>query len=364
MAGVTTHRAEHNREGTAGRSPTAGSPGAGTGLAGYDAARGGAAVYDRSPRGLVATSGRDAVSFLHGILTNDIQGLEAGRACYAAYLTPQGRMLADMDVLRLEDGLLLDVEPSVREDLVRRLDQSLFTEDVRITDRSGDLRSIGVYGPAAAAALRAALAEASGGGFEPPATDRHATAEVNGEAVIVLGTGRFGPGGFHVFGPPRLIERLAGSLVEGGAASLGALAAESLRIEAGIPRFGTDMTDDTIPLEAGIEGRAISMTKGCYVGQEVIVRILHRGHGRVAKRLVGLRMESRQALPAPGTRLESGGRDVGFVTSAVVSPRFGSIALGYVHRDATQPGTPLVLAGADATGAVVARLPFGDDEPA
>ncbi len=132
-------------------------------------------------------------------------------------------------------------------------------------------------------------------------------------------------------------------------------AAEALRIEGGIPAFHRDMDEETIPLEAGIEGRAISLTKGCYVGQEVIVRVLHRGHGRVARKLVGLTLEGR-ALPAAGAAILSDGRDVGRITSAVLSPALsGPIALGYVHRDFVAAGTA-VLVG--ETPAVVTSLPF------
>jgi folate-binding protein YgfZ len=142
-----------------------------------------------------------------------------------------------------------------------------------------------------------------------------------------------------------------------GASALGSLALEALRIEAGTPRFGIDMTDDTIPLEAGIEGRAISFTKGCYVGQEVIIRILHRGHGRVARRLVGLRLDG-EDVPLPGSTISTAGRDVGAITSAVFSPGLqGAIALGYVHRDASASGTSVTV-GAAATPATVTDLPF------
>jgi folate-binding protein YgfZ len=134
------------------------------------------------------------------------------------------------------------------------------------------------------------------------------------------------------------------------------MAVEALRIEAGTPRFGADMTHETIPLEAGIEGRAISMTKGCYVGQEVIVRILHRGHGRVARRLVGLVFEGAEA-PPPGTELTADGRPAGLVTSVAFSPALRRpVALAYVHRDFAQPGTR-VGAGPSAS-ATVASLPL------
>jgi folate-binding protein YgfZ len=133
-------------------------------------------------------------------------------------------------------------------------------------------------------------------------------------------------------------EELTLSLSDAGARLVQAEAIESARVEAGYPVFGIDMTEDTIPLEAGIEDRAISLTKGCYVGQEVIIRVLHRGHGRVVRKLVGLRLDG--VVPR-GTRLLSADRDVGFVTSAAESPRAGALAMGYVHRDFLAAGTAL-----------------------
>ena len=128
------------------------------------------------------------------------------------------------------------------------------------------------------------------------------------------------------------------------------------RIEAGYPVFGLDMTEDTIPLEAGIESRAISFTKGCYVGQEVIIRVLHRGHGRVARKLVSVRVEGRR--PDRGARFFSGEREIGAVTSAAESPRSGTIALGYVHRDFLAPGTELeVEIASGRASAVVCEIP-------
>jgi folate-binding protein YgfZ len=340
MGQAMSHRFEHSRA----AGDTGGIP-APAGFEGYDAAREHAAVYARGPRGLLAIGGRDAVSFLHGILTNDIASLAVGRACYAAYLTPQGRMISDMDVMRRADDLLLDVEPGMGARLAERLDSSIFTEDVSISDLSAQRSSIGVYGPRAGEVLGAVLRDARAG-TRLPGLDEHVTND-----WTVLGTDRGGVGGFHVFTNVADAGPLTEALVGRGAARLGELAAESLRIEAGVPRFGPDMTDDTIPLEAGIEARAISTTKGCYVGQEVIVRILHRGHGRVVRKLVSLDIEG-DAVPAPGARLMSEGRDAGHVTSAVRSPRLGVVAIGYVHRDFVEPGTRLRLVeppGADVT---------------
>lgn len=333
------HRIEHSRGPAAGRE-AARSPVTPVGYEGYDAAREAAAVYSRA-RGILMLSGADAVQFLQGILTNDITGLRPGQACYAAYLTPQGRMISDMDVLRLHDEVLLDVEPDVHEMLAARFDASIFTEDVRVDDRTGSVVSAGVYGPSAATELKAAIHDA-GASERAPAPDRHVTVPFEGGELIVLGSRRGGVDGFHVFGPPPRVASLIERLGVQGVATLGELAAESLRIENGVARFGTDMTDDTIPLEAGIESRAISTTKGCYVGQEVIVRILHRGHGRVVRRLVRLRVEG-QDVPARGAVLLRGDKAVGHVTSAVRSPRLGVVALGYVHRDVLAEGTALVL---------------------
>ena len=141
---------------------------------------------------------------------------------------------------------------------------------------------------------------------------------------------------------------------------------ELTRIEAGRPRFLVDMTEDTIPLEAGIEGRAISLTKGCYVGQEIIIRVLHRGQGRVAKRLVGLSLEAGATLPSHGDVIRAGDRQVGAITSAALSTALGHpIALGYVHRDSASPGTEVTVQSAGAAAkAVVAALPFVASAPA
>jgi folate-binding protein YgfZ len=163
---------------------------------------------------------------------------------------------------------------------------------------------------------------------------------------------QLGVPGFCLYLEPSREREVIAALVEAGAREVSHEAIEAARIEAGYPVFGVDMTDDTIPLEAGIEDRAISMTKGCYVGQEVIIRVLHRGHGRVARKLVTLRIEG--GPPQRGARLFVADRDIGFVTSAAMSPRLGSIAMGYVHRDFVAPGTALeAAADAGRTAATV-----------
>lgn len=182
-------------------------------------------------------------------------------------------------------------------------------------------------------------------------------AAYGGDTVIVTRIDRLGEPGFELFVESSQAASLQEALRSAGGEALDAGAADALRVEAGIPLWGVDMSDDTIPLEAGIEPRAISLTKGCYVGQEVIIRVLHRGHGRVAHKLVGLALPPEAAVPAPGLAVLAEDKPVGEVTSSAWSPALGRpIALGYVKRDYLEPGTR--LATADGVVVTVAALPF------
>ena len=185
----------------------------------------------------------------------------------------------------------------------------------------------------------------------------NARAEFSGSPVVVARVSQLGVPGFCVYVEPARADDLRQALQAAGATVADPAAIETARIEAGYPLFGIDMTDDTIPLEAGIEGRAISLSKGCYVGQEVIIRVLHRGQGRVARKLVALRIEGDP--PSRGTKIWSGEREIGFVTSAASSDRLGTVALGYVHRDFVEPGTrvEIDIAGGRAA-AVVSERPI------
>jgi folate-binding protein YgfZ len=181
--------------------------------------------------------------------------------------------------------------------------------------------------------------------------------EFAGAPVVVARVSQLAVPGFCVYVEPARAADLRRALVAGGAVEAEPAAIEAARIEAGYPLFGIDMTEETIPLEAEIEDRAISFTKGCYVGQEVIIRVLHRGHGRVAKRLVALRIDGE--LPVAGARIFVGDKDAGSVTSAAPSPRLGSIALGYVHRDSAAPDTHVeVETPAGRAHAVVSERPL------
>jgi folate-binding protein YgfZ len=324
---------------------------------GYDAVRHHAGVIDRSSQGKIVLSGPDRASFLHALLTNDIVALRPGTGCYAAYLTPRGRMIADMRVVELGDRILLDVVPSVAASLTNRLNTLIFSEDVQVTDVTADFAELGVHGPGAADVLAEAVGvSAAEAQALPPYGNLRAT--VGDAEVIVVRDDAFGEPGFDVSIARAEAERLRQKIDAAGALEIGASDAEILRVEAGRPLFGVDMDTETIPLEAGIEDRAISFTKGCYVGQEVIIRVLHRGHGRVARRLVGLVIGDAE-IPAAKDPILAGEQRIGEVTSAVRSPALGAIALGYVQRNHAVPGTPVAIArGASRLSAKVSALPF------
>lgn len=321
---------------------------------GYDAARRTAAAFERTAVGWIVASGRDRASYLHGLLTNDVATLKPGEGCYAAYLTPQGRMIADLWVFELGDVILLELPRDVKDLVLQKLDQFVFTEDVQLGDVSDRFGAVAVVGPAAAEAvarLTGASAEAIGALPNPGAL----RAAFRGEPAIVVRTSDMGVPGFEVLTGREQIEGVRAALRDAGITLIDAATAETLRIEAGVPRFHKDMDEETIPLEAGIESRAISLTKGCYVGQEVIIRVLHRGHGRVARRLVGLSIDGPSA-PSEGAVIQGGGREIGRVTSSAWSAALNRpIALAYVHRDFVEPGTPVTIDGREAR---VTPLPF------
>jgi len=320
----------------------------------YQLARTAAAIVDRGERAWVVVSGADRRSYLQGLLTNDIAALQAGQGCYAAYLTPQGRMIADLWVYELGDVLLVSMIRDVKPTVLARLDQFIFTEDVQLGDVTDTFGATAVVGPRAARALAAAADVAVD---QLSALPEHGNLRIAFERqpAIVLRTTDTGESGFDILVASEQVARLRERLRAGGTGDVDAGVAEALRIEAAIPRFHRDMDEETIPLEAGIEVRAISMTKGCYVGQEVIVRVLHRGHGRVARRLVGLTVNG-SAVPPAGAPVEAEGKQIGSVTSSVMSPALSKpIALAYLHRDFVTAGTIVRVTDTDA---VVTPTPF------
>jgi len=323
--------------------------------AAYGAARHRAASIDRADRGRIVLSGRDRASYLHGLLTNDITGLHAGEGCYSAYLSPQGRMIADMHVYELGDVILLTTLGEVKDALLARFDQFIFAEDVQLSDVTATCAQWSIVGPEAAAIVASLIGSVSEADVR--ALREHGNTRVmwRDQPAIFTRTSDAGVPGFDLFVDAGLSGALSEALASHGIARLDGVTADTLRIEGGIPAFHRDMDEETIPLEAGIESRAISFTKGCYVGQEVIVRVLHRGHGRVARKLVGLSFPGDHVPPA-GSPVIADAKEIGRVTSSAWSPTLlGPIALAYVHRNFVEPGTRVT---ADDVAGEVVTLPF------
>ena len=301
-------------------------------------------LIDRSERGKLALTGAEAKSFLAGQVTNDIVGLTAGSGCYAAFLTHKGKMRGDLRALAAEDGveqpeLLLDTErPTLQAlfDLVRRFKIGYDVELHKRTVQRGLLSLIGPRAREIAGAQDLASREHA-----------HRAGELGGHAVRLIATSD----GIDVLCEAEATDALRGLLEAAGALPVSEATTEIVRVERGRPRYGFDLDDTTIPQEAGLNERAVSFTKGCYVGQETVARLFYRG--KPNRHLRGLRLSE----PAPaGTALQLGERVVGRLTSSVVSPDHGPIALALVRREAAVGATVDVEGG---TTAEVVELPFG-----
>ena len=242
-------------------------------------------------------------------------------------------MIADLWVYELGDVILLVMSRDVKDAVLTKLDQFIFAEDVQLGDVSSTFACIAIVGPGAATLTTQVLTGVPLETLASLGEHGNLRAEFASVAAIVARVTDIGEPGYDLYVETAQGESLKAALRAAGGSELDAPLVETLRIEAGIPKFHRDMDEDTIPLEAGIESRAISLTKGCYVGQEVIIRVLHRGHGRVARKLVGLTLDG-DATPQRGTAVHSGDREIGHVTSSARSPALQRpVALAYVHRD-------------------------------
>jgi folate-binding protein YgfZ len=317
-------------------------------------------VLDLGFRSRVCLTGDERVRFLHGQVTNDINKLAVGSGCYAALVTSKARMQSDLNIYRLPEELLLDFEPALTQSVSERLEKYVISEDVQITDVVGLYGLLSVQGPKATALLQSSLPEFCAIPSMPLSFVSSISAE--GE-IYLMNRPRLGNGGYDLFVPVALLPVFAERLVEAAKNAGGRLcgweAAEIARVESGIPRFGADMDETNIPLEAGLEDSAISFNKGCYIGQEVISRI--RTYSEVAKTLRGLRLaDELKTLPTKGEKLYKDGKEVGYITSAIHSPRLNAnVALGYVRKETNQMGARLTLRTAEGeTPASVVETPF------
>ena len=296
-------------------------------------------MLDRSDRGKLMVSGSEAAEYLQGQLTNDVEALSPGEGQYAALLDRKGHMQADMRVLRTSaEEIWIDTEPEALEPARRHLETYKIGREVAIADLTAERAILSLIGPRSVEiAGTAALPDQACG-----------TGSVHGVECLLAGTAA----GIDLIAKSPDGERLQAALTAAGAVEVGREAAEVVRIEAGTPRFGAEMSSETMPAEAGIVESAVSFTKGCYIGQEPVARLHYKG--RPNRHLRGLQLS---APAAPGASLRLGEKEVGRVGSACISPARGPIALAIVRREA-EPGTELAV-GEDGVTARVVDLPFG-----
>ncbi len=352
-----------------------------------------AGVLDLSFRSRLCLSGEDQQKFLNGQVTNNVKDLKVGEGCYAALVNAKGRIQSDLNIYRLENEILLDLEPGYSAAVAQRLEKYIIADDVQVVDVAPHYGLLSVQGPKAVEVLTALLLKAN--------DQRHATTDPSEEGnrrtedrtqraapgftgfahvptqamsfasvkdgglgeIYLMNLPRIGTSGFDVFVPAAalgaVMDRLISAANAAGGRVCGWLSLETARIEAGIPRYGVDMDETNLAPETGIEARAISYSKGCYIGQEVIARI--RTYGQVAKALRGLQLAGDlKTLPVRGDKLFKDGNEVGYVTSAIASPTFkANLALGYVRREHNPIGTELrVRTGSGDVAARIVPLPF------
>ena len=294
-----------------------------------------AALRELPGRGLIRVTGADRVRFLNGMLTADVAALQPGAAVPALQLDRKGHVLADLWVLAEPDALWLDTAPGAEAELTAVLEKHVIADDVVLTSHSAAVREFALEGPGARAAARAAA------GAEP-SDGRFTRADFHGASVIWLGEGSVTPDGVRVIAPREVADELVRSLA---LPELHASHAELLRLAAGIPALGREVTPRTFPQEARLE-RAISFKKGCYIGQEIVARIQSRG--AVNRVLVLLRTES---LVTPGAAVAVDGTNAGQVTSSAESAATGPLALAYLKVEHARAGQRVSV---DAVSAEVA----------
>jgi len=321
----------------------------------YQGVREKAGLIDYSFRVQVRMTGEDRVSFLQGIVSNDIKALRPGDGCAATLLTEQGRLVADLRVYALDSALLLDVDVRIKDKAIEALSRFIIADDVELEDLSEQQVTLALQGPLASQVLAAADVSLS-----LSKALQHSEGTIGGSPVHIVRADDTGLDGYELLVPGTQAEVVWQTLLQVGAPfelrPVGLTALNLLRVEAGIPWYGVDMDESRIVLEVGLE-HALSFKKGCYLGQEVVERATARGH--VNRKLSGLLVHG-DTIPVGGDKLFHDSQEVGWVTSAINSPRLGRpIALAYIRREHLAPGTQLRI---DRQGtpviAEVTTLPF------
>jgi folate-binding protein YgfZ len=309
----------------------------------YEAAIHAAALAEKDWFGVVKLTGSERVSWLQGMLTNDVQKLAPGSGCYAAHLTPQGKIVAHMQVLLDDDAVWLSLERAAIPKLLAAFDKLLIMEDVQVADVSDNYSVLAVLGPKASGALESWIDEPLN------LAGKYAHRKIDDSRVVVSDLG------YDVWVPRGRTDKVLRFLAQSGATAIDHGTWDVLRTEAGIPVYGVDIDETTTMPEIGEAG--ISYEKGCYIGQEVVAKVKYIGH--VNRRFVGLTLSGTE-LPKLKSPIQKGGREVGYVTTTLFSPGLKQpIALGFVSRAAYAPGSEVeVVSNEKALPAAIVELPF------
>ncbi len=300
------------------------------------------------PAGVLRVTGEDRTRWLHKLITAGVEGRTAGERVRAALLDARGHFIGEFSFLVLADSILLVTLAEERELLLTALRRYIFRERVKVLDESNGWALVTLIGPGSAALAGRIL------GVQPPTSPAHFAQAMPGPWALLIQANRATVPAVDILVKVPQMEQVLQAL--GGQPEISLDTLELLRLEAGVPKWGVDFDSNTLALEAP-ELVEVRVDQGCYIGQEVVARIVHRGH--VNRRLLGLKVEEAARLPARGDRIWQGDRELGAVTSAARSPRRGVIALGYVRREESEPGTAVRI-GPDLH-ARVAAIPFRVD---
>src|SRR5712692_4415970 len=320
----------------------------------YTAVReGGAGLIDLSSRGRFLVSGSEAVMFLNGLVTNDMKTLAVNSWMPAVFPNVQGRLLAAVRVIHRDDGFLIDTEGATHDTVLKLIGRFTMAGDFRLADLTQDTALLSIQGAKASEIMAAIFGET----LAIPGRDAVASVDRQGEQIAVIRATHTAEDGFDLFVNATEGESLRDSFIKAGAQPIDDVTLETLRIEAGIARYGIDMDETNVVTETNLDD-SVSFTKGCYIGQEIIARIKYRGH--VAKKLTGLIFEGEVSLESGAKIFSVDDKEIGRVTSVALSPRLNrTIALGYVKYDYLAAGTSVKV---DSSGtkfvAAVALLPF------
>ena len=302
---------------------------------GYQALRESAAWMDLSGRGKIRVLGEDRARLLHAMTTQEVQSLTPGQGCYAFFLNAQGRILGDANLFCREDSFLLDTEPETRQKLFDHIDRYIIADDVTLEDATGHLATVAVEGPHAAAVLESLDAPVPEADYEARAWS----------SMIVARVSSTGAGGFFIFLPSAKKAELIAALDAAGVPEATPQEAHEVRIERGRPRYGEEITERYLVQETA-QLQAVSFSKGCYLGQEIVERV--RSRAQIHRVLRRLEIEMSEP-PAAGSKLKAGEADAGEIASAVFSPALGKVvAMAYMRTSFAEPGTEIRLGDARA----------------